>query len=461
MDRLSVALIHVPSPFLIWDKGAPPLGLLYLAAALKESGAVNVQVVDLAGNADVADFYVNKLWCDAHGISTLPEADVYGIYAVTPQYPFAVSVLGHIRSHGPRGAKVMIGGPHASAAPRETAADGWDFVVEGEADLEIGGLVANAVALSEAGNIHRCTAPPDLDSLLFPAREMIDLLSYMPRIDGVSVGPRTTLIASRGCPYACAFCCRDDIKGGNRNLQAPRSYRWRSGAGLRMEIDHLAACFGVRQGVFVDDIFSLRMDQLAEYRDALVGSGFRYRCNTRAHLMTEERARLMAESGCEEISFGLESADDNVLKSISKNTVEGNRRAVGLTTQYGMRVRIYFIFGFPGDGPDSAQAMKDFVLETKPDSAQVATLIPLPGSALGRHAASLGWHPPLERLYHNGRGRVGGIDGYPWLPAEKFVPLREDLLQFMDDYDREKGSRIPQREVECSIADMLHGGIKA
>ena len=46
-NKTKVILVNPPNPFLIDQKSFSPLGLLYLAAALKKNG-IEVEVVDMA-----------------------------------------------------------------------------------------------------------------------------------------------------------------------------------------------------------------------------------------------------------------------------------------------------------------------------------------------------------------------------------------------------------------------------
>ncbi len=87
------------------------------------------------------------------------------------------------------------------------------------------------------------------------------------------------------------------------------------------------------------------------------------------------------DSGCREIGFGIESAEDNVLKLLYKKTsVELNKYALRKTKEHGFFVRAFMMTGLPGETKDSAENMVKFLEETNPDVVTLTSFMPLPGS---------------------------------------------------------------------------------
>jgi len=86
------------SPFLLDDKVFPALGLLKVAASLREAGHT-VDVLDLSGKADelgALNTYVSR----NPGVT-------FGITATSPQMPAAMRILKAL----PPDAHVILGGP--------------------------------------------------------------------------------------------------------------------------------------------------------------------------------------------------------------------------------------------------------------------------------------------------------------------------------------------------------------
>src|SRR5689334_19289120 len=99
----NVLLINPSSPFLVDAKTFPPLGLLYLGAALEANGH-KATVVDLAFNSPL----------EGHN------PDLIGIMCLTPHYPQMSQLIAQLRLLYPS-IPVAVGGPHFSTVPADGA----------------------------------------------------------------------------------------------------------------------------------------------------------------------------------------------------------------------------------------------------------------------------------------------------------------------------------------------------
>ena len=205
---MRVTLVTPPSPYLINDKSLPWLGPLWVAACLRQRGH-EVSILDLAGNPN----YLQSAAMHAETIG----ADVYGLTATAPDYPLARQILSSIRLMRPK-SRVILGGAHATTSPASCLQDGWDAVVSGD------GFVASERALTENGLISaskRGEIVEDIDTLPFPARDLVDLDSYHFRVCGERF---TSVMTAFGCPMGCTFCCGRDLYV-YRKLRAMRPKR--------------------------------------------------------------------------------------------------------------------------------------------------------------------------------------------------------------------------------------------
>jgi anaerobic magnesium-protoporphyrin IX monomethyl ester cyclase len=85
--------------------------------------------------------------------------------------------------------------------------------------------------------------------------------------------------------------------------------------------------------------------------------------------------------GCREIGFGIEAAQNSILKLVSKGLkVEDHYAGVSLAKKIGFRTRIFIMTGLPGETKDSADFMIDFLDDVKPDVVTLTTFMPIPGS---------------------------------------------------------------------------------
>lgn len=159
VPKTKVVLITLPSPWLISDRDMPNLGILYVAASLREAG-VNVQVVDYCGVP--TDFWF------------LPEGDVYGISCTTPQWPLAKFVADKIRRQNP-GAYIVAGGYHPSAMPDHVLESEVDCVLIGDGELTMLDIVNGNRPTK--GKLVGTRVDP-IDTVPWPARDMVAIRDY-------------------------------------------------------------------------------------------------------------------------------------------------------------------------------------------------------------------------------------------------------------------------------------------
>jgi radical SAM superfamily enzyme YgiQ (UPF0313 family) len=92
---------------------------------------------------------------------------------------------------------------------------------------------------------------------------------------------------------------------------------------------------------------------------------------------------IMYQAGCKEISFGIESFDNNVLSILNKKaTAKDNARALELADKVGIKTRILLMIRTPGQTKDTVKINIDY-LEKLPYNIVACTgFIPIPGSAI-------------------------------------------------------------------------------
>jgi radical SAM superfamily enzyme YgiQ (UPF0313 family) len=363
--KKSVCLISLPSPFLIDDKVFPPLGLLYIASALKASGYENVIVHDEA----IADI--------PHGY------DLYCISATTPQFPQAVETMKHLRTY--RHGKIVIGGPHASCDPESCLDAGFDSVVlqAGETSIQI---------VDEYGC--RLIDTP-YKGFLHPDRDLIDLKKYHYEIDG---RPSTSMMTSRGCPYQCGFCCKVNKKVG----MYPAEF-------VKEEIELVHDKYGYNAIMFFDDIFTLDKERALSIFTTLKKNNMAWRGLVRADTMLRhglDFAKTMHDSGCREVGIGVESGSDKILSIVNKGeNVDTIKRGIALLKAAGMRVKGFFIVGLPGESWKTIAETQKFLSESGLDDIDLSIFQPYKKSPIyeNRNKYDIGWDElDLEKSWYKG-----------------------------------------------------------
>lgn len=356
-----IVLNILPSPFLHDQKRNAPLGVMYIAAVLEREG-YDVSIADLRGLEETA-------W-----LAEIPEADIYGISASSLEYYLAVK-LAHKLKRERRGFTVL-GGVHVTVTDPAGLDPVFDAVVLGEGDLAMLELVAD-YKNGKTKRVYRSEFISDLDSLPLPARHLLphDSLISTELVEREETAPGTTIITSRGCPWDCAFCA-------NRRLWG-RKVRFHSVDRVVAEIKSVIEIYGVRHFRFHDDTITMNKRRLREMSRALAPLKIRWRCNGRADETDEETIKLLRESGCDEIGFGIETASQTALDLChKKTTVEQGIRAIKLAKEGGLKAKAFFVLGLPGDFGDMSGRIIDFLKAAQPDGANLSTLSPFPGCEL-------------------------------------------------------------------------------
>lgn len=224
-------------------------------------------------------------------------------------------------------AHTIAGGYHATAEP-ESLLPYFNTVVKGEGE--------NTLSMAKKHNGIIVGRDPDLSRLENP-NYPVDMSKYQM----MQSGKRTaTIISSRGCPYSCGFCGKLSNK-----------MRFEPVKKVKEQIESLKAR-GFEAFYFVDDVFTLKKNRMKEI---VTDIGVPYRVTTRANLIDESKLEILADTGCDWLSLGIESGVDRILeKSNKKMTVKQNIEAVKLATKYGINTKGFFILGLPGETEDTA-----------------------------------------------------------------------------------------------------------
>jgi radical SAM superfamily enzyme YgiQ (UPF0313 family) len=360
-----------------------PLGLLYLAAAAREAGY------------DVAIFDAMFAQGDEDFVAALEreKPKVVGIGVLTTVRDAALRLAALARRHG---ATVVVGGPDPTARPEfylHYQVDGFhpvDLVVVGEGEetlLELLPLLLNGRAdlravkglayLDEDGRV--LVTPPrplirNVDGLPLPARDLIDVERYRTawrdRHDFFSL----SLIATRGCPYDCAWC-QKSVFG--------RSFRPRSPERVAKEMRRIKEQYAPDQIRIVDDVMGIDQKWVLMFHIAVLALNavIPFECLSRANLMDEELARRLKEAGCFRIHFGAESGSQRVLDAMHKGvTVSQIRQAAELCRRLGIETYFYMMVGYPGEEWDDLKLSMKLLRETRPDVFSTTIAYPLPGT---------------------------------------------------------------------------------
>ena len=371
-----------------------PVGLLSLKAACDVAPCeTSVDVVELntlinAGlisNDD--DFYDHIADIILDG-----ERDVIGLMTDSDSLHHTIAISRRLKARAPR-ARIGLGGPAVSPVA-QSVLDRFscvDFIVRGEGEETFPEYLS---ALQEGSPLEGVAGLTwrDGDAVRHNGeRKVIEDLDRLPIPDFSAYAQTATaalyLDVGRGCPFKCSFCAT-----------APfweRRYRMKSIQRILDEMQLLRDRWGRRHFNYSHDIFTCDNKWTHRFCDSMKAAnlGVTWTCSTRTDVIDPDLLAHMAEAGCVEIYYGIETGSQSMQHAISKDLDLGwSREIVAATRACGIRPVTGFIIGYP---EETEQTMSDTVsmffdfLQVGGYRAHIFTLCPFPGAPMfPRNAAS-------------------------------------------------------------------------
>ncbi len=353
-----------------------PLGLAYIGACLEKAGH-SVVIIDE----------------NIHGEAKIHNTDIVGITATTPLIESAWEIAERSKKSG---AVTVIGGPHVTCMPEESARLSFvDYVVVGEGEF----TMAELCTVLERGHnpekiqglcyelngtlIHTQARPPieNLEDIPLPAYHLFPPLNQYTNPSPLlgTRSPSANIMTSRGCPFQCIYCFIGTLG---------RKWRARSPASVLEEWKYLIEELGVKEIAIHDDVFNLRIDRVIELCELITEQNlvipWTATGGLRADLVTKEMLMKMKEAGCYRVAIGVEVGTQEMLDRIRKKlTLDQIRDAFRLSKEVGLRtVGLFMIGSNPDESRESMEETIQFAKELDPDYAQFSMTTPYPGTQL-------------------------------------------------------------------------------
>jgi anaerobic magnesium-protoporphyrin IX monomethyl ester cyclase len=386
---VKVALVYPRWQWYEYNGLAEPIGVLHLVSVLRNAGHEPVYM-DYSPCASITDLDHLARGCSLVGVAVSAAAKMGR----------ASEVLKHLKSVVPE-AHFSVGGAYPSIFPElAVRGTGADSAMVGEAEETV---VELADTLERGGDWRalRNMAFPDgdrfaenprrpvvgnLDTIPYPARDVVDYDWYL--ANGMS---EFGMVTTRGCPFHCTYCkpSTDLIFGGGIRL--------RSAANVVGEAAELARLRNTRhlRVFFKDDTITMHPTRwFEEFRDLLAREGvhLEWHCNSRVDTVTRDKVRVMRESGCHCISFGVESGSQKILDCYRKGTTpEQAVSAFRWCHEFGVEATANIMIGYPLETSDDIEATYRLLKRIKPDDIIVYLSTAIPGRHIHTWAKEQGY----------------------------------------------------------------------
>lgn len=362
-----------------------PLGLAYIARALKEKGH-QIEVLDLCFSQEPSQEIkkiILRFQPDLIGLSlrNLDNLTYPSSLSYLEELKEAISIC---RQFTP--SKLVLGGSGFSLAPKELFMElDVDFGIIGEGEEILVKLVESLERRESLSSLPYLLIkgepiPPKIEG----ARSSLSLIperSFFKSERYLREGGMLNLQTKRGCPFSCIYCTYPLLEG--------REVRVRK---IEEVIDEIRSLIqeGADYLYFVDDIFNYPPSYAEELCRKMVREQLKVRWNAFIHpgFLSKELLKWMKEAGCAGIEFGTDSGSSKMLQQYRKSfSQEEVIRASKLCEELQVNYCHYLLLGGPGE--DERTIEESFRLMDQLNPTAVIAMLGIriyPGTELQRLA---------------------------------------------------------------------------
>ena len=367
----------------------PPLGTLYAASFMRGHG-YSVALFD-AMLAESEEAWVEALNRKKPGFAVLYEDNFNYLSKMClgrmRQAAFTMTEMAHRR-----GCQVIVCGSDATDHADLFLSRGADYVLIGEGEATLVELI-NSLTLKEPKPLEsinglafmspsnelimtpRRPDIKDLDSLPFPAWDLVDIEKYKEiwydRHGYFSMNLSTT----RGCPFHCNWCAKP-IWGQRYNMRSPEN--------VVAEMKWLQETYRPDHIWFTDDIMGLKPGWLEHFADLIEQNNvyIPYKSLHRVDLLLRGKTiDALRRSGSQIVWVGAESGSQKILDAMEKGTkIEQIYEATRQMHAAGLKVGFFLQFGYPGETRQDIEKTLEMVRDCRPDDIGMSVSYPLPGT---------------------------------------------------------------------------------
>lgn len=381
-----------------------PMGIAYLAAFIRDE--YDVKLVDsvVEGYHQIRDRgeMLVEYGLDDDSLAERIRSydpDVLGVSCLFSSQFGAVRRLTKIARQINPEVVTVTGGAHPSFLSEKclNSAPDLDFIVIGEGELTFKDLLdslrdgsdytdIDGLAFRENGRVRvneKTRLIEDLDTLPFPARDMLPLEKYFKYAVPMAHSHKSTrnvpIATSRGCPFRCTFCS---------SCNHWRKYRVRSVENVLAEMDELKYRYGVEELKFEDDNLTADKKRARALFQGMIDRKYNFTWNTPNGIavwtLDDEIMDLIKASGAFELTLAIESGNQWVMDNIIKKPLKLEKvvPAAEMARKRGIDLTAYLIIGLPGETIEQIRDTFDIVKKAKIYKFAPFLYTPLPGSEL-------------------------------------------------------------------------------
>lgn len=397
-NKIRIALAR---PFQETLEVMPPLGLGYLASAVKDIADVSIidGIRDKLETTELIKKLMNKNY------------DIIGFQCFTVDFKSVKVLIENLKKINPK-ATYVLGGPHPTLDPINTLKEiNADYLFMGDSEESFSKFarffknkkLINANLKKISGLAYRTKKGIKINAMIFPENlddynpsyDLLHLERYPSAPHGVfhKQSPTAPIIITRGCPFNCTYCGGPKVSG--------KKIRSHSVDYVINQIEFLVKRYGIREIDIEDDNFTMNRDFVEDFCKKLIKKNFgiTWTCpnGVRLDTLDEKLLRLMKKSGCYSLFVGIESGSDRIRKHMRKNldtkTIE---EKVRLVRKCGIEAVGFFIIGYPEETVEDINKSIDLAMRLDLKRAAFNTFKPFAGTEIYDQLVKRGELPKLD-----------------------------------------------------------------
>jgi len=369
-----------------------PLGVAYVSSSMKKAG-FNVFTLNLNHCEGEVFEIINK---------AIKELDIQVVATggLSPQYHLVKSVIESAKKID-KGIVTVVGGGIISSDP-EIAIEALEFVdfgIIGEGEVTMCELAhcledsgdftqVDGIIFKHGSGFKKTNPRKDIENIsaiAWPDYEGFDIKKYLEApsagFAGINKSRLICMLGSRSCPFNCTFCCHTIGK----------KFRRRCLDDFFAELDYLVSHYKIEYLSLADEVFAPDLASAKEFCQRIKKYNISWYADFRIDKVWPELLPLLKESGLEVMFFGIESADNRILKSMRKGiTIEQIEKALKMVYEAGIAGYGCFIFGDIAETVQTAQNTLDWWKRHRDYAVHLTLVKPFPGSYIYEYACKNG-----------------------------------------------------------------------
>jgi len=172
-----------------------------------------------------------------------------------------------------------------------------------------------------------------------------------------------------------------------------RVARTRSIASVIEELEMIVEKYAPNELMFGDELFSVEMGRTKDLLNEMIKHGLnkklKWWIQTHVRFVDDEMCQLMKEAGCVRMGLGIETGDEESLKTLGKGTnLDMILKARLAAKKAKLPIETYFIIGQPNETMESIKKTIKLAVKLNPDLPIFGIMSPYPGTEIARLAAN-------------------------------------------------------------------------